>query len=197
MRILRILLVVFVFILVIALIINFIFGGSNTSETSDSADAPTSSPAQQFADAATTDATVSFVTDGVINGNEQHRQIQIVVSKNARTLTIIQGYQGQVLSTQSFSNNTDAFSEFLSAIYAAGFTSERTNVEQTDMDGQCSLGYRYIYSSTGISNVPPSLWTTTCSVKTGTFGGKVSTVNSLFQKQIPNYSSLVNGVSLN
>lgn len=197
MRILRFLLVVFVVILILAILVSLIFGGSNDTKTDTASDAPTSTPAQQFANAATTDATVSFVTDGIINGNELHRQIQIVISKNARTLTIIQGYQGQVLSTQSFTNNSDAFSDFLSAIYASGFTNERTNVSQPNIEGQCPLGHRYIYSSTDIANVPSSLWTSTCTLKSGTFGGNVSTTNSLFQKQIPNYSSLVNSVNLN
>jgi hypothetical protein len=195
MRFLRIILVIFVCILLIASIFILLFGGSKTKTTTSST-TTTTEPAG-LAGASNGSATVSFLLDGVINGDDMHRQINITVSKNSRTLTIIQGYQGNVLSTYSYVNNQSAYESFLNALNTAGFTKERDNPTTTSVSGQCPLGYRYIYSSTGIQGIPNNLWTTTCGPKSGTFGGNAGTVNQLFQAQIPNYSTLVSQVKLN
>lgn len=192
MRLLRIILVVLVVLLLISLVFAVVFGGKKSSNNKS-----TTTDTTTLSSAANTDATVSFLTDGAINSNEAHRQINITVSKTARTLTIYQGYQQQVLSTQSFSNNQQAYESFLNALDVAGFTKERTNATVTDIAGQCPLGLRYIYSSTAIPNVPNNLWAATCGAKLGNFGGTTGTINTLFQAQIPNYSSLVSNVKLN
>ena len=196
MRILRIVLIVCAAILLLFLLVNLIFRPAKKSSTSSNS-TPTVSLSETFASAGGTDAVVTFQTDGVINGNDQHRQIQISVSKTSRTLTVFQGYQGSVLSTQSFSNNDSAFQGFLNAIYGAGFTNTKSNSTQTNIAGACPLGNRFIYSSKNISGAPASLWAATCGNKIGTFGGNVTTVNTLFRSQIPNYNSLVSGVNLN
>jgi len=193
MRVVRVLLVVLAIILLLALVAALVFGGNKKSNTTQ----VQATPQTDIATVSDSNATVTFLTQGAINGNDQHRQIQITVSKSSRILTIIQGYQGKVLSTQSFANNQPAFEGFLAAIQNAGFVKERANPTTTNIAGQCPLGVRYIYSSTNIANVPNNLWTSSCDIrKGGTFAGNVSTVNSLFQMQIPNYNSLVSGVQL-
>ena len=195
MRILRIILIIGAVLLLVFLIANLVF--RPTKKATNTAATTTTNVADEFAKAGGTDAVVSFQTDGVINGNDQHRQITISVSKNSRTLTVYQGYQGSVLSTQSFANNEDAFQSFLNAIYNAGFTKVKSNSTQTNIAGACPLGNRFIYSSQNIAGAPEPLWAATCSAKIGTFGGNGGTINSLFRLQIPNYNSLVNGVNLN
>src|SRR5665213_3485471 len=70
-------------------------------------------------DYANTDASVRLTIDGVINGDDAHRAIQITVDKNQRTLNVIQGYQGTVIQTQTFANNEPAFNVFLHALTQA------------------------------------------------------------------------------
>lgn len=197
MRIVRFLLFILAAFVILWLFYILLFGGSKSNNSSSNSSTSTSSPMQQFSDSASTAATVSFTNDGVINGNDQHRQIKIVISSSARTITIYQGYQNQIQSSQSFPNNVDAYQDFLEAIYNSGFTTQKKNTASGGPQSQCPLGYRYIYNSTDIANVPDTLWTTTCGTRYGNFGGNASQVNSLFRLQIPNYSTIVNGVSLN
>lgn len=190
MRILRLLLGIFVILLILAILASLIFGGSDSDKQESSQKATLSS----FTGAASTDATVTFLTDGAINSEQNHRQVQITISRSAAIMTVFQGYQGLVLKTQSFGNNEQAYKAFLGAIFVAGFTLERSDAP--DISGQCPLGQRYIYSSVDIANVPNDLWTSSCGTKTGSFGGNSSLINQLFQMQIPNYSTFMSGVSL-
>ena len=191
MRLLRILLVIGVVLLLISFVFVLIFGGKK-----DTTKTPPTTNTTSLTSAANTDATVTFLTDGIITSNDAHRQIGITISKTARTLTVYQGYQGAVLSTQSLVNNEQAYASFLNAIDVAGFTNQRAKITEANIAGQCPLGLRYIYSSTAIQNVPSSLWTSTCGRVNGTFGGNISTINNLFQLQIPNYTATVSTVRL-
>lgn len=196
MRILRFILVIGAILLLLFLVVNLVFRPAKKTTTSSTSNTA-ASLSETFAKAGGSDAIVTFTIDGVINGNDQHRQILISVTKNSRTLTVFQGYQRSVLSTQSFANNDNAFQSFLNALYTAGFTAKKTNSTQTNIAGQCPLGNRFIYDSENIEGAPHDLWAATCTTKIGTFGGNVNTVNRLFQLQIPDYNTLVNGVNLN
>lgn len=70
---------------------------------------------------ANTDATVTYAVDGVIKGNEQYNSIVITVSQTGRTIQVINGYQGQILKSQTTVNNQEAYTQFLAAIQNAGF----------------------------------------------------------------------------
>src|SRR5690554_4055350 len=100
---------IFVIIVVIALILLgvLIFGGG------DDTPRPTPEAARELPEYASTDASVVSVTDGVINGDDEHRSIRVTVNRNVRTIDVIQGYQGNVIKTQSFANNEPAFRVFL------------------------------------------------------------------------------------
>lgn len=147
-------------------------------------------------------ATVSFKTEGVINGNEQHRSIRMTVSKDSRTIEILGGYQGSVIKSQVYGNSKEAYKPFLASLELAGFTKEKKNPTIFNPEGQCPLGNKYFLSSTGIPNVPSSLWSSTCSAggygggTMGTFDGTLSTIRTLFQDQIPDYRTITSGVNL-
>lgn len=191
MRILRYILWFLIILLILAVLGNLIFGGKKSNQTAKDA-----SPQTTFADSAGSNSSVTFVTAGIINGTEMHRSIRITVSNTTRVLDIIEGYSGKVLSSQSYTNNQEAYREFLSAIYKAGFTTENPNNTNPDINGRCPLGTRYIYSSAEIPNIADELWTSTCSNVIGTFGGDSGTINQLFRLQIPNYSKQTSGVNL-
>ena len=191
MRILRYIIWFLIILLILAVLGNLIFGGKKSSETTEDL-----SPQTTYASSAGSNSSVTFVTAGIINGTEMHRSIRITISNTSRVLDIIEGYSGKVISTQSYVNNQEAYQEFLSSIYKAGYTTENPNNTNPEIAGRCPLGTRYIYTSSEIPNVPDELWTSTCANVAGTFGGDSNTINQLFRLQIPNYSKQTSTVNL-
>lgn len=191
MRILRYILGFLVILLILIVLGNLIFGGKKSTETT----APVVTQST-YADSAETNSAVTLVTAGVINGADMHRQIRITINNNTRTLDILDGYSGKILTTQSYPNTQEAYREFLSSLYTSGFTKENAANVNPDVSGRCPLGTRFIYTSAGIPNVPDELWTTSCPTVIGTFGGVATAVNQLFQLQIPNYTQQTSNVNL-
>lgn len=184
----------FVAVIVLLIVIVLLFTGMNrpNSSSTESKKTPTS-----LSSYANSDATVSYMVDGVIKGNDQYRAINIIVSKNARTIQILSGYQGSILKSQTTPNNPEAFGQFLAAIQTAGFLTERVRPTEANMAGQCPLGNRYIFTATNVADAPTNLWTSSCNLKTsGTWAGNYSTVSKLFNLQISNYTQFVSGVIL-
>jgi len=147
----------------------------------------------EYADGA---ATVSFTTEGPTNADENHRSIIMTVSNNIRSLEVTSGYQGQVIQSKSYGNNVSAFREFLAGLQTEGFLIQRSKTTVASIQGQCPLGIKYTFASTGINGAPDNLWTTSCLSKTRTFGGSLGVIKQLFQNQIPDYNSLVSDVDL-
>lgn len=191
MRILRYILGFLVIVLILVVLGNLIFGGKKSTKETKADVTQTS-----FANSAESNSAVTFVTAGVINGVDMHRQIRIIVNNTTRVLDIIDGYSGKVLSTQSYPNTQEAYREFLSALYTSGYTKENPANTNPDVSGRCPLGTRFIYMSAGIPNVPDELWTTNCKTVIGTFGGDSSSVNQLFRLQIPDYAGQTANVNL-
>lgn len=146
---------------------------------------------------AATDATVSFTTDGIINGDEMHRAIRITISSNQRTLDVLQGYNPSVIQSKSFVNNQEAYDVFLRAISNSGFLVKTKNSKAvTDERGLCPLGFRYILDLNQDGDDLSRLWASSCGSKIGNSAGSIPTISELFQDQIPNYDNLVNQVNL-
>lgn len=146
---------------------------------------------------AATSATVSFTTDGIINGDELHRSIRITVSNNTRTLDVLQGYNPQVIQTNTFVNNQEAYDIFLRAISNEGFLLKtKSSKAVTDERGLCPLGFRYILDLNQDGDDLSRLWASTCGSKVGDAAGAISTLQELFEDQIPNYQNLVGQVNL-
>lgn len=148
-------------------------------------------------DYAGTNATVSFTTDGSVNADELHRSIRITVSSSQMTLDVLQGYNPRVIQSKSFSNNQEAYTVFLKSINNAGFLARyKTPKVPDDERGQCSLGFRYILTLNQDGNDLSRTWGSTCGKKIGTSTAAITTIQTLFQSQIPNYSELVSQVNL-
>src|SRR5438128_1806304 len=92
-----ILLVVGLIIFIIILVL--LFGGHGQKKKPSNP--TTTQPAMTLPDYANTTATVSMTTDGIINGDDLHRAIRIIVSNTTRELDIYQGYSGHVLNFQT------------------------------------------------------------------------------------------------
>jgi hypothetical protein len=161
--------------------------GGNQSPTS------TSTKAVQLSDyAKKSGSKAEFITDGPINGENAHRVIRIDVTANSRTIDIIQGYNGNVMSSNSYPNTSEAFGQFLAAIDREGFTKEN-KIRGTDYTAICPAQFRYTFQLSQNTENVKKLWTASCA--TGSFGGNRQAVTSLFQAQIPSYIKLTNGVN--
>lgn len=145
-----------------------------------------------------TGATVSLTTQGIVNGEDIHRSIRIIVGANERTIQVISGYNNQVISSQVFPNSEEAYDVFLRSLAGMGFltrSKEKPPVADNE-NGYCPLGRRYIYELNQGADELSRLWSSTCGVKVGTFGGSASGTQTLFQRQITNYNQIVSDVNL-
>lgn len=176
-----------IFVVVLILIIGRSPNGStNTTQNATSA---------ALTEYANKPSTVIFTTRGQVNGDDRRRGIRISVTSSQRTLQILDGYNEYVSSQQTFANNSNAYTNFLSALQVAGFAKTRsTNI--TDDSGVCPLGRRYDYKLQEGANEVFRTWNTSCGTRLGSFGGTTSTVQRLFQNQITNYSQIVQDVQL-
>jgi hypothetical protein len=146
---------------------------------------------------ANTTATVSMTTDGIVNGDDMHRQIRVTIAQDRRVLEVIQGYSGRVIDSHTFYNTHDAFSVFLKSINNTGFTAKQKKSRAPASEtGQCPLGFRYVFDLNNEGEDVTRLWTTSCGTNTGNWGGSLESVQTLFDDQIPNYSTLVGNVNL-
>jgi len=148
-------------------------------------------------DYAETNATVSFTRQGIVNGDEMHRAIRITVSANQRTLDVLQGYNPRVISSKTFVNNQEAYSVFLKSINNYGFLAKTKNPKVgAEPAGYCPLGFRYVYDLSQDGADLSHLWSSTCGKAIGNSTASASNVSTLFQRQIPDYNTLVADVNL-
>ncbi len=140
-------------------------------------------------------SSVSFTTYGRVVGEEERRAIRMVVSSSERRIEILQGYDEDIVKSESFPNKQSAYDAFLVALNSAGFDNyDKDN--KTDDRSQCATGRRYVYEAKFNNNESLRSWSTSCSTKISSFKGSRSLVQTLFQNQIPDYSKVVSGVRL-
>lgn len=149
-------------------------------------------------DYASTGASVSMTIDGRVNGDDAHRSIKIIVSRDYREIDIIQGYQGNVIDKHTFANNQNAFGVFLKSINYSGFMLKRKGTSASaDPQGVCPTENRYIFTLTDEGNNDLSnLYTTDCGTNSGNSGGDIETLTNLFENQITGYNDITANVQL-
>lgn len=143
---------------------------------------------------ANTGTVVRFTQEGIINAREKHRVLQITVGQTERTAIIFDGYQGNILKSQTLLNDQDAYRSFLAGLQNSGFTKPQLASRNVNPLGACPNGKRFHYDIINGSDVKQSLWSTSCSSIRGTYGGNVSTVQTLFQNQVPDYNIFVQNI---
>lgn len=175
-------------IFLLILLIVFLFNRDNSPQP-----AVTQQPAQ-LVEYATKNSSVSQLTVGPVVGEEEQRSINIVVTPSERRLEILSGFGQTVVSTQSFPNTQVAYEAFLSALGGQDFLrSKETPVK--DPRSVCPTGNRFEYMLLNDSQQVSNLWSVSCD-RTGTFNGQGPIIRSLFQAQIPDYSTLVGNVNI-
>ncbi len=177
----------------LALILVLVFGGKKNNSNSSTTKKPTAQQGIALVDYAERDSKVVFTVDGQINSEEQHRAIRITVGRDSKTVEVVKGYQNTVLSTNRFDNNPEAYKTFMYALTRLNFAKQRT-IKQTNDLAVCPQGRRYVSELYDNNDRKMRLWTASC--QKGTSSANYSQLQSLFQKQIPDYSKLVGNVQL-
>lgn len=130
---------------------------------------------------------------GPIVATENHREIQADITSATRALSVIRGYDGEVIKRTTIGNTLESFKEFASALDRAGFTVERSG-EAGDPVGACATGSRYQVQVIENGKTLKDLWRTTCTdTAPGNFGGSMSAVAQLFRLQYPDYQKSLEG----
>lgn len=156
---------------------------------------PSSAPnvPKNLTDYVGTNTTVQLTLDSPVASADKHKDVIINVGNYEATLTVTQGYDGQIVRSQSYPMNSNAYATFLRALNYNGFTQGNNDPSLKDERGRCALGSRYIYEIIDPNGDDVQrYWYTSCG--NGTFNGSSSTVRQLFQNQIPDYAALTRDV---
>lgn len=186
----RIFPIILIIVIVIALIAgivtvgNYIFGGGNKDADQQKTHAETARDELLKVDA---DRSVRMTIRGPIVANETFRSYQVTISPAQREYVVYKGYLEDVKSRKTFSNNTEAYEQFVHALDKAALTKagKYTEEQASDLRGVCATGRVYQYEILSEGSVVNSFWTSTCKGSPGTFGASVQQVTSLFSNQIP------------
>ncbi len=145
------------------------------------------------------DSNVQFrmVTRGAIIGNAEHRQSEIIVGRDRTTMTVYSGYQDRILRSESYSNNPEAYADFLGALMNSDFTAKKPAPLDVEVVGACPRRLQYFFEIIDGDEVLHESWATQCSRSLGTFDGKTTDTLWLFRNQITDYRDLVRGMNLN
>lgn len=139
---------------------------------------------------------ITQTTVGPITAAQNHYETRINVTNQQATIELIQGYDGNVIDSRSYPMTQAGFGEFLNSLKVAGYTQGSTDEKLADDSGYCATGQRYIFEVREASKVVQRFWTTSCG-DTKTYKGRVSPTLNLFQRQIPDYNSVVQNANLN
>ncbi len=161
-----------------------LFNGGSTSSQD------TLSAGQKLLNTSTSATSVRMSVRGPIVAKENHYAIVISISQTERTITTFEGYDGQVLSTQTLGNTKAAFSDFLAALNRAGYMTEN-KAAGTENQGICAVGQLIFFEILESDKSVEKLWTTSCPKLNGNFGGLVINVQNLFLSQIPNSRGII------
>lgn len=174
-------LVIFVFVLVV----RGFSHSSNTPKTTQT----------QLTDYANTNTIMRMATEGPVAADQTYSEVRITVGRDANTIEIIKGYQGQVLKAKTFPNNSDAYGNFLRALQLLNYTKGNNTPNLADERGYCPDGNRYVYEIVSGAADVQRYWAGSCGG--GTFKGNSAEIRRLFTRQIPGYASFVSNLNIN
>jgi hypothetical protein len=171
-------------ILVIVLIIRgFSGGGSKAPKTQAS-----------LSDYTNTSTLMRFTIEGPVTADQTYHEVRVTVGRDANTIEVVKGYQGEVTQAQTYANNSDAYGNFLRALQLQSYTKGNPDPKLADERGYCPSGNRYVYEIISGSTDVQRFWIGTCGG--GTFKGNSPTIRSLFRRQIPDFDKIIGNLGL-
>ena len=175
--------------LIIVLIV-LIFGGGGDKKAPDTQEVP-----KTLSSLADTDAQVRMTIAGNVRATQLYREIQVTSDRDSNNIQIINGYEGDVASSQTYSNNQNGYETFLRSLQLAGYMSGDNNPKLEDDRGYCPTGLRYIFEIIENGETVQRYWSTSCGKSAPkTYLGATSLTTTLFQRQIPDYNQFTNSV---
>ncbi len=190
----RILLAVFLIFMVIFFVIR-LADGNNDPSPQETGQSETVEPVV-LGEHNNSLSTVEFTVVGKTTAPETHREIRFTITQDRRTVQIISGYDGKVIDTMTLGNTSNSYQQLLYAIEEEGYSKAKKEPRTIDRNGVCSGGKQYLYMVKVNGQTRNDLWSTSCSIKQGTFAGDRSDIVKLFEKQFPEYKDFVRGVKL-
>jgi len=142
---------------------------------------------------ANSDARAQLIVDGPIVSDQEHQQVEIDVDRNQVAYTLYTGYQRTIKTTKSYTNNNNAFNNFLYGLYQANYANGNTDKSLRDNRGYCVEGERYNFSFDDSTKNVLYLWHTSCGQ--GTYKGNFAATLYLFKNQVPDLDTLTNEVN--
>lgn len=133
-----------------------------------------------------TAATVTLLVDSTTNIDQDHRQVKITITQTQNELDVLQGYEGNVISSRTYPNNSAAFGTFLQTLKLQNFAKGNSASDLKDYRGYCPTGERYVFTFNDGSKNLFSYWATSCSGQ-GTYKGSKAGVLGQFRRQIPEH----------
>jgi hypothetical protein len=170
----------------IILLFVMIFRGGSTP-------APAPNSTAKMVDYANTSTIMRLVDDYPVTADQVHHQVETIVGRDQTTLNVEQGYQGEVIRSQSYANNPTAYASFLRALQLAGYTNGSDSQDLRDERGQCATGHRYIFEIKDGNRIVQRFWSTSCG-NIGSSKGKSGVIRELFRRQVPDYNKLTSGL---
>lgn len=177
--------IIAILVIIIVLIVRGIGGGGGGE-----------SKGIDLADYQTATSQVIFTIEGQVSATQTHDEARISVDQNEATIDIIKGYEDNVTHSKTFPMNSSSYSAFLLSLKHAGFTVGDDNPNNKDERGYCPTGDRYIYELKDNGEEVQRYWNTSCSYDQGTFKGKSSLIEQLFELQIPDFDEITADVNL-
>lgn len=172
----------------IIVVIALLFRGGGGTKTN----APTPKALSSYS---TTDAVARMTISGPVSSPQTHNQLQVTVGRDTTTYQQFLGYDGNVISSQSFPNTETSYNVFLHALAHAGYTLGVTDPKLSNSAGYCPLGRVYTFELVQDGKSLINFWDTSCG-STKTYGGNLNLTLALFQAQVPNYDTLTNNLNL-
>lgn len=136
-----------------------------------------------------TQSTMELTVQGPIVADEDYRSAKVSVSATDVRIELRAGYENRILTTKTYQNNADAYSDFIHALSIMNFAHGDTNKDRANESGFCPTGNRYIYGIQNNGSEVQRFWSASCTA--GTFGGQAARVRALFRAQIPDFTTLV------
>lgn len=150
---------------------------------------------QQVDFALSSTSVASYSVIGPVVAAEAQRSYRIDVSSSVVSMKVYGNYGSVLLTEKSYTNTAESFVAFTSALSNANATAlargATEEVEFTDI-GVCATGRKFIVEFDSTLR----RWATSCAGNQGTAGFPMSPVGSLFQRQVPDFSTLNKGTGL-
>jgi hypothetical protein len=180
------------FLLGIVLLLIVIFGLTGRKSSNKTDDVVTATKVFDIDDYADRDSYVKQYLAGPIVGDDEHNEVWITVTPNSRTIDIIQGYQGKVISSKTYANNRAAYEDFLYALGKQNYG--KTKETKLVKEGSCATGQLYTFQTYDSSKLVSDVWAGSCTK--GNSSGITNKILNLFKAQITDYQEMTSDLNL-